>query len=349
MPSRRTLMRGAIGSALLTAGCAGSALLTAGCAGSTEKPAPKGVDKVTHITGFGAPGTEAFTWVAQAKGYFREANIDCTVIPGSAGENNLAALSSGKAHFTEIDYAGALIRGGTGRFDNFRAVAAIHWQTQIAWLTLAGNGINTGAELARRTLAYQPGAVHRTLFPIYAKLAGFDPTTVKWVDGNPQTLATMLANRTVDAIGEYVVSAPAVRQVAKHDITVLGYGDYLHDLYGAVLVTSSNLLHTNRDLVRRYANALMRGLQYTVQNPFEAADILKAAVPGTDRDGAAEGIRGMIPYVRPGQNGAPVGALDQERVARGIALLQGLGSFTDGYDPAKVCDFGLVDESAKLQ
>jgi len=339
MPRRRTLMRAAIG----------SAVLTAGCGGSPQKAAPKGIDKVIHVTGFGAPGTEAFTWVAQAKGYFRDANIACTVVPGTAGENNLATLASGKAHFTEIDYAGALIRSGTGRFDPYRAVAAIQWQTQIAWLTLAGNGVNTPAELAHKTVAYQPGSVHRTLFPIYAKLAGFDPNSVKWVDGTPQTLPGMLANHTVDAIGEYVVSAPAVRAAARRDITVLAYGDYLHDLYGSVLVTTKNLLQTNRDLVHRYTNALLRGLQYTVQNPYEAANILKAAVPATDLDSASEGIRGMIPYVRPGQNGSPAGALDQERVARGVALLQSLGAFTDGYDPMKVCDFGLVDQSAKLQ
>src|SRR5690348_7362034 len=240
MPTRRTLMRAALG----------SALVTAGCSASHTKNTPKAMDKVTHITGFGAGGSEAFSWVAQAKGFFSEVNIDVTIKPGAAGDQNLANVQSGNAQFTEIDYAGALIRGGqAGKFDAFRCVAAIHWQTQIAWIALANNGITTATDLAHKTVAEQAGSVHKTLFPIYAKQAGFDPATVNWAEGTAQTLPSMLGTKNVDAIGQYVVSAPTIKGAVKRDVVVLPYGQYLTDLYGSVLVTSNDLLTKNPDLV----------------------------------------------------------------------------------------------------
>jgi NitT/TauT family transport system substrate-binding protein len=340
MPTRRTIMRAALG----------SALVTAGCSTSKTKSAPKSMDKITMQTGFGATGDLSYYWVAQAKGFFKDVNIDVTITPGAAGDANLTALGSGKVDFTSIDYSGGVIRGGTGAFDKFRMVSYLHYQTLIAFVCLSNNGITTATDLAHKKLAQQAGSVHKTLFPTYAKLAGFDPTTVTWVDGTPQTLPSMLISKNVDGIGLFITGAPNAKHAAQQagrDIVILPYGQYLTDLYGAVLTTRAELIQKNPDLVRRATSALMKGLEYTVQNPHEAATILKAAVPATDVDTAAAAAAGLAPYVHPGSNGAPLGALDPQRVARGIALLQGLGTYTTGYDPTKICDFSIISGTAK--
>jgi NitT/TauT family transport system substrate-binding protein len=334
MVSRRNLMRAAVGSALVTAGCSSA---------QPKNSNNKTLDKVTHVTGFGATGTESFSWVAQSKGFFRDAGLEVTIVPGAAGDANLASVGSGKAQFTEIDYSGALVRAGNGQFEAFRCIGAIHYQTLIAFIALANRGITGPLDLPHKTLAIQPGSVHKTLFPAYAKLAGFDPASVKWVDGTPQTLPSMLATGAVDAIGQYVISAPAVKAAAKDkELVTLGYGNYLTDLYGSVLVTTTQLLKSNPDLVRRYSGALFRGLQYIVENPDESAQILKKAVTTVDVPAAVAGIKMLTPYVRTGSNGTAAGALDQGRVARGIALLQGLGLFQNGYSPDRAVDFGIM-------
>lgn len=344
MLTRRTLMRAAIGSALVTAGCSSSP------SNLTNSSANKPLDKVTHATGFGSFGDEAFSYVAVAKGFFRDANIEVTIVPGAGGEVNLGMLSSGKAQFTEIDYSGALVRTGNGKFDPFRCIAALHRQTLIGFLALAGKGIASPADLVHKTVAQQAGAVPKLLFPAYARLAGFDGTTVNWINGTPQTLPAMLASGSVNAIGSYVTSLPSMqRAAAGHEIVTLPYSAYLTDLYGAGLITTKKLIDTNPDLVHRFTGAILKGLDYTVKNPEEAAEILKKAVPTTDVPTAVTTIKTIAPYVGADQNSGAFGSFDEGKVARGTALLQGLGMFPSGFAPEKAVDFSIVPVSSKAK
>jgi NitT/TauT family transport system substrate-binding protein len=142
------------------------AALTGAC--STHRPAPtapQAADKVTYLTGLGAFGREAFAWVADAKGYFRDAGIQVTIVPGAAGDENLKKIAAGIAQFGVIDYSGAVIRAGRAAFDPFRLVAALNNQTLIAIMALLGRGIMIPADLKGKTIAQAEGAVVKTLFP----------------------------------------------------------------------------------------------------------------------------------------------------------------------------------------
>ena len=341
MPTRRTLMRAALGSTLVTAGCSSSPSTT----GNNKSKTP---DKVSHATGFGTYAEEAFTWVADAKGFFRDANIEVKIVPGAGGQVNLGMLGSGQVQFTEIDYSGALYRAGNGKFDPFRCVAAMHRQTLICFMAIGGKGIASPTDLVGKTIAIQEGLVHKLLFPAYARLAGFDAGTVNWINGAPQALPAMLASGSANAIGQYVTSVAGVqRAAAGKEIVTLPYSTYLTDLYGSAITTTKKLIDDNPDLVRRYTGAILKGMDYTVKNPEEAASILKKAVPTTDLNSAVSTLKTLIPYVGPGQNGGAFGAFDPGKVARGTALLQGLGLFQNGFAPEKVVDFSIVPANAQ--
>jgi len=49
--------------------------------------------------------------------------------------------------------------------------------------------------------------------------------------------------------------------------------------------------------------------------------------------------------VKSAASGVPVGALDSQRIARSIALLQGSGQIQAGLTPEKIVDFDLVPKS----
>ena len=50
----------------------------------------------------------------------------------------------------------------------------------------------------------------------------------------------------------------------------------------------------------------------------------------------------MTRYVKPTVTNAPIGALDQQRVARAIAILQGSGLIPSGLTPEAVVAFDLT-------
>jgi NitT/TauT family transport system substrate-binding protein len=332
MPSRRATLMTAAAPAVTPVGAA------AAC-GSPPRPR-RPETHLTYLTGFGVYGRDAYAWVADAKGYFTAAGVAATVRPGAGGAANLAALRSGRADLAILDYSLALVLAGTGRLDGVRCVAAINPRTLVALMTLPGRGIARPTDLVGKHLAQSAGSAPRTLFPAYARLAGFDPARVDWREMAPAQLPSTLASGRADAIGQFVVGAPAIKAAAGgRNPIVLPYGDYLTDLYGNVLVTTTDLVRAEPGLVRRFTGALLRGLRYAVDHPDESGQILHRAVPATPAAVAAAELTLMRPYVGAQQPGAGLGRFDESRVARGIAVLQANGMYRDGFDPSQVVDF----------
>jgi NitT/TauT family transport system substrate-binding protein len=303
---------------------------------------PTILDRVTYLTGVGSTGREAAPWVAQAKGFFANHGVDVTILPGAAGDSNLKLLAGGKAQFGVIDYSGAVVRAGAGAFDEFRCVAALTQQTLIAIMTLAGSHIISPRDLAGKTIGQATGAVPRTLFAPYAKLADFDPTTVTWREVAPDQLLRLLAAGKVDAIGQFTPGVPAVQAAAGgRQVTVFPFSDYLGDLYGNVLVTTNTLIAGNPDLVRRVRAAVLEGLAYAVAHPAEAGDILHAAVATTPAKTAEQELILLKSYVGIAADGSVPGTFDPARVARGVAVMQSIGIVPSAVPGDQIVAFTL--------
>jgi NitT/TauT family transport system substrate-binding protein len=318
------------------------ALTAASCTAqrtNSDNNAGKPVDKVTYLTGFGSFGREGYAQVALVKGYFRDAGMDVTIKPGQAGDFNLKTILAGQAQFAVIDFSGAVVQvGNSTTLSRFKTIAAVQQRSIIAMMAAPGKGIQNPQDLQGKTIGVATGSVPKTLFPVYAKLAGFSSGEVNWVETTPQQLPALLASGQVAAIGQFVVGAPAVKAALKADPVVLPYSRYLTDLYGNAIVTPDKLIANNPDLVKRFRTAILKGLDYSINHPDEAGQIVHAATPAIDANVATAELRLMAPYVQ----GAAIGGMDESRVARSIAVLQSAGLIPAGFEPSKVVDFGIA-------
>jgi NitT/TauT family transport system substrate-binding protein len=336
----------------LTIVAVAAALVTvAGCsstppANNNTPTGPKEPDKVTYMTAFGAVGRDAFAWVAQEKGYFSEANLDVTIQLGSAVDSNLTALAAGQAQFAALDFTGATIQAGNGKFKDFRAIAAIHQQTLVSIVSLEGGNVSTPRDLENKKIGAASGSVNQLLFPAYAHLAGIDEKKVTWVNVAPPQLPALLASSQVDALSTFLIGKAGIEKAAGgKKAVIMPYSDFLSDLFGNALVTTADLAKNNPDMVKRFRDAMLKALKYTIENPDDAAAILNKANPTSDVAAAKGEITLMAPYVKPGGN-APIGALDQQRVAKAIAILQGAGLMPAGLAPDAVVAFDLTPKAA---
>jgi len=334
------------------AALAAALAVASGCSGSddTDSASSGGgtaaLEKVTYLTSFGNFGRDSYAYVAKEKGFFKEAGFDVDIKPGAGTGDNIKLIISGQAQFTPIDLTGGLLQMGKGQAKDFTAVAAIQQRTMAAIVSLKGNGITSPKDLEGKKLADSPGSVVRNLFPTYAKLADVDADKVTWVDGTPQTLMGTLASGAVQGIGQFVVGKPTVETVAKgKEAVLLPYSDYLTDLYGNVLITSTKYAQENPEKVRKFTAALLRGLDAAITNPNEAGEILKKYVQTANPAAAAAELQLMAAFVRSDGSGVPVGALDGQRVARSIAILQGAGAIPAGMTPERIISFDLVPKA----
>jgi NitT/TauT family transport system substrate-binding protein len=330
----------ALTAALVTvAGCSSNEPAT-----SNQPSTPKDPDKVTYMTAFGAVGRDAFAWVAQEKGFFKEANVDVTIQLGAAVDSNLSALAAGQAQFAALDFTGAVIQAGNGKFKDFRAVAAIHQQTLVSIVSLEGGTVLQPRDLEGKKIGAASGSVNQLLFPAYAQLAGIDAKKVTWVNEAPPQLPALLASSQVDALSTFLIGRGGIEKAAGKKAVIMPYSDYLSDLFGNALVTTAALAKDNPDLVKRFSGAMLKALQWTIENPDEAAQILNKANPTSDVAAAKGEITLMAPYVKPAGS-APIGAFDQQRVARAIAILQGAGLMPPGLAPDAVVAFDLTPKA----
>lgn len=308
------------------------------CVSREKAASADAVDKVSYLTAVGAFGRESYVWVAKEKGYFAEAGIDVTILSGAGTTENLALLTAGKAQFAANDLSAVMVKLGGGDFrHDVRAVAAIQQRTLNSITTVSSTGIAEPRDLSGRTLGGVAGAAPWLLFPAYAKLANVDAARVTWVPSPAANLPKLLAAGKVDGVGQFVVARSSVEKVAGgRTVVVLPYSDVLTDLYGNALITSTKVLERDPELVRRFSTALLAGLEYAVDHPEEAGQILHRHVPAQDPAVAADELRLMRPYVR---LDGRVGTFDPGKVARAIAILRSTGVVTGELDPADVVSF----------
>jgi NitT/TauT family transport system substrate-binding protein len=294
-------------------------LATSACGGSEDGTTAAGSDKVTYLTSFNTFGRDAYAYVAQEKGYFRDARLDVTINPGAATVEVLKLVASGRADFGVGDFTTSVITVAKEKLP-VTAVAMVHQKSLSAIVTLADRGIARPADLAGKRIGDQPGSTNQVMFPVYAKAAGIDPATVEFVPAAPPALPQLLVSGQVDGIGQFVVGTPLIEKAAQgRKAAVLPYGDVLPDLYGNALVTTKDLPAKNPDLVARFKDALLKGLQYSIDHPEETGQILRKYQPTQDPGVAAAEVTLMGPAVRP-TSGA-LGGIDELRVQKTIQLL----------------------------
>jgi NitT/TauT family transport system substrate-binding protein len=315
-------------------------MVAGGCTSKTNGTASQAKpDKVIYVTSFGNFGRDAYVWVAKEKGYFKAANIDVQIEAGT-GTNNVQEVASGKAQFTAVDFSGGIIQISKATSPlNIRAIAAIQQTSMAALMALPGAGISQPSDLVGKTIASTPGSVDQLLFPTYAKLAGFDPSKTKFVSGQATQLAQMLATHQVDAIDQFVVGQPSIQAVVKQQPVVLPFSKYIGDLYGNALWTSTSLIQSNPGLVKRFRDALMKGLTDALADPTGAGKILQKNVPTANPTSAAAELTLMKNYV---ESGGAVGNITSDRTAQMVAILQGSGAIPKAIAPNDLVDFNLV-------
>ena len=325
----------------LVAAGAALALTLAGCSGQSTEPAPSSdVEQleVTYLTSFNQFGRDAYAYVAQEKGFFEEAGFTVEIQPGTGTVDVLKLVASGKADFGVGDFqAGALTIANEDL--PAQIVSAIHDRSLAAIATAEGFGIKTPADLEGKRIADQPGSVNEVLFPVYAEAAGIDASTVEFVPSAPPALPQLLASKQVDAIGQFVVAGGLIKGATGAEAVFLPFSDYLDDLYGNALFVGDKFIESNPDAVARFNEALHRGLEYTIEHPDEAAEILNKIQPTQEVAVAKGEIVAMTPYVG---DASTNGKLDPKRVDAILALLHDGGAIAQAPKAEGIVNFEIA-------
>jgi NitT/TauT family transport system substrate-binding protein len=302
-------------SAVLGAACA--SLLAAMTFGSPAKAETKNVKIMMDWI---IQGTHAPFFIAQKKGYFKDAGVTVDTIDAGKGATNVAVSVAGGAYqFGWVDLPSMIRFNAMNPSSPLIGVYISFDDTPLAVVTRADAGIRKPADLDGKKIAGGPGtAVHDTI-TILLKAAKVENVKVDWVNVQPQLFGPMLKRGEVAGTGGFTNSnIPAALELGftMNELSVLKYSDFGADMYGLALVTTKKFADENPETVKGVVAALNHGTMDTIANPDAALALMQ------ERD--------------------PMMKMDIEKVRLGLAL--------DVTKTKHVVEKGLsVVEPAKLQ
>ena len=183
------------------------------------------------------------------------------------------------------------------------------------------------------------------LWPAFAKLNDIDASKVKIENLAAAVREPMLAAGQIDAVTGTSFSAYLnlkERGVPLDDLVVLQMADYGLPLYGDAIIVNTGFAAEHPDAVKGFLRAYLKGLSETIRGPARAVESVLKRNDSAHKDIELErlrlAIRDNIVTEEVQANG--LGAVDAERMARGIDLL------TQSFKPkAKIEPADLFDAS----
>lgn len=285
------------------------------------------------------------------KGYFTDAGLNVTYERGFGNVDTISKLGTGKFDIGFSDIYNTLEFNDKNPNDKILAVAIPFNDAPFSVLTL-DKTITSPQNLAGKKLGAPAGDGPRKLFPLFAKEAGFDASTVTWTTMEPRLRETFLLQGKVDAISAFSTSAlPSLLKGGKSmdDIKVFYYKDFGLNFYGNAILAKESFIQQNPDVIRGFVQAYLRGMQDLLKDPEAGLEAVLAADQSKLMNREAEKIRLQVAIndliVTPEAETLGLGAVNAQRLEESIKqTVQGFGLkgnptvadiFTDQFLPPK--------------
>jgi len=228
-------------------------------------------------------GTHAPFFIAEKKGYFKDAGVTVDTIDAGKGATNVAVSVAGGAYqFGWVDMPSMIRFNAMNPSSPLIAVYISFDDTPLALVTRADAGIKKPADLDGKKIAGGPGtAVHDTI-SILLKAAKVENVKVDWVNVQPQLFGPMLKRGEVAGTGGFTNSnVPAALEIGfkMDELSVIKYADFGADMYGLALVTTKKFADENPETVKGVVAALNKGTKDTIANPDAALALMKERDP----------------------------------------------------------------------
>lgn len=206
-------------------------------------------------------------YAAKHKGYYADAGLDVSIIEGGPNASYENILS-GKINFGVADSRILLARM---QKKPVVALAAIFQHAPDVIISKYESKIRIPAHLINKKIMLAENMIPPAIQAIFLKegipLASFTP-----VPNN--NAIDSIANGKVDALFGYLTNEAYHMDLKGIRYNAFSPNDFGIDFYGDILYTSENEIENNRERVRTFLKASLKGWQYAMDNVPEIVDLI---------------------------------------------------------------------------
>ena len=220
-------------------------------------------------------------YLAMKKGYYKEENIDLTVLRGSGSADSAKKVDLGQADVGIADAPTVLTAISKGA--NLKMVAVVYDKAGNNVFFRKSANIKTPKDLVGKKIAVPPADSHRVLWPAFAAINGIDPASVTLVNIKPEGKQAIVAAGEADASFDLYTSYAIWEKVlGKGEVGHLLWADYGLPIYGHTYFVNNELLQKNPKLVERFLRATHKGWRDAKADPKASIGAMVDMVPGLD-------------------------------------------------------------------
>ena len=236
-------------------------------------PRAQAADSVIMHLDFLINGYHAPFYIAQKKGWHKEAGLDATIRPGRGTADSIKNVGSGNAQFGFPSFGAAAAAVAQGI--PLMAVAAYLQEVPGGIISFESNPVRKPSDLEGKSIAVAPFGATAILLPTFLKKNNVNTSKVKSIKSNFGAIVPSFLTGKVDTsigyyFGEYLAARDKMAGTGKK-VLFMRVSDFGVRAYGNGLVVNSDFMKSNPDAVRRFVEVTMRGIKYTIDNIPEAA------------------------------------------------------------------------------
>ena len=256
--------------------CAGMLLSFASCADKSQGDANgEDLEKITLCLDWTPNTNHTGIYVALAKGYFKEAGLDVTVVQPS--ESTSAAMcAAGQAQFAVEAQDTLAAAFTTDEPLGVTAVAALLQHNTSGIISRKGEGMDRPKGLENHTYSTWDSPIELAMLKAVVEKDGGDFSKVKLIPNNITDDAGALKAHQTDAVWIYYGWSGIAAELSGLDFDYFSFIDIdpVFDYYTPILIGNNAYMEQNPDSTKALLAALKKGYEYAIANPEEAAQIL---------------------------------------------------------------------------
>lgn len=218
-------------------------------------------------------------YVAEEKGYYEDQGLDVAFNLGSPETNPVKMVSSGADQFGVLGGPDTLLVARSKGLP-LVAIAVIHRDSNFpVILTLKESGITELEQLKGKDIGFFYG--HISTDVLHNLLNRYD---IEHEEVDVGFDYSQLVAGQIDAEWAFRVTAGLNLPEKGIDVNVISPQDYGINTHGYTIFTTEEMIKERPETVRKFLEATIRGIEYTLNNPSESADILAEKSDKIDRD-----------------------------------------------------------------
>jgi NitT/TauT family transport system substrate-binding protein len=300
----------------------GSGAIGSGLLLGAKPVSAQALKKVRLTLSWVPEGSNLFCYVAKNKGFWSKRGLDVDVARGYGSGAAVQALAAGQFDFALAATTAVVQQVAKGL--PLMSIGQLTYKSTMGVCVPADSPIHKPKDLEGKIVGTVPTSGEYPFFSVFARNAGIDEKTIKFVQTNPEVRYRLLMTKQFDAMTGFGISVIPALASQNFPVRFLLYADHGLNIYELSLVTQAKTINDDPQTCQAFVDGALEAVAYTYVNLAESIDIFMTEVK---------------------EAGLSASAKENSRLGLGVFLYSGLVDEIRQHglgwaDPAKMGELG---------